>query len=129
MLLRALPQVGIALYRPGNGVLQGDQRLITHVLLGPGAVVVVVGASQGHAHGGEGGLDADQGAQEEGEQAEQQGDAVHQQVGEVVARRGVAQTHQHLRHEVPEAHRLVIGDVIGLDLNKYKNKRFNATVL
>lgn len=44
-------------------LLQPHHWLVAHVLLGTGTTVVVVGASQCHTHGGEGGLDVYQGTQ------------------------------------------------------------------
>lgn len=108
----------VALHCARYPLLQMDYRFVAQVLLGAVTAVVVVGSSQSHSHGCKGGFEGHQRAQDQGQQPQEQGQSVHKNVGEVVAGSSISQTHQHLRHEVPESNWLVIGDVVCLKVKQ-----------
>lgn len=104
----------VALHSASDPLPQTDNWFVAQVLFGPVTAVVVVCSSQSHSHGREGGFEEHKRTQDPGQQPEEQCQSVHKPVGEVKAWSGVAQTHQHIRHEVPKADWLVIGYVIRL---------------
>lgn len=73
-----------------DGLVKLHHGLEAKVHLSPPAAVVVVGASQGHSHGGESGADGHQGAEQCAEELEDQGQEVDQPVGQVEAGSWVA---------------------------------------
>lgn len=110
----------VALHSAGDPFLQSDCGFVTHVPFGALTAVKVVGSSQSHSHWSKGGFEGHKRTQDQCQQPEEHGQPVDEPVGEVVARRLVSQTHQHLRHEVPESDRLIIGDVVRLKRKKTK---------
>ena len=78
-----------------QGLIEGHNRPEAKVSLGPLAAIVVVSASQRHPHGGEGGGDGENGAEQPAEELERHGQEVDQPIGEVATGCQVAQTGQH----------------------------------
>lgn len=110
-----MSEMRVTLHRACDPLLQTDHRFVTQVLFGTFAVVVVMGSSQSHSHGRKGWFERHKRAQDPGEQPEEQGQAVDEAVRYVEAWSSIPQTHQHLRHEVPEANGLIVGDMIRLE--------------
>ncbi len=61
------------LQRSLEGLIKLHHRLVAEIPLGSPAAVVVMGAGQGHPHGGEGGVNGHQGAQQCAEELDDQG--------------------------------------------------------
>lgn len=110
-----VPEMRVTLHGACYPLLQTDHRFVAQVLFGTFTAVIVMGSSQSHSHGRKSWFERHKRAQDPGEQPEEQGQAVHEPVREVKTWSSITQTHQHLRHEVPEANWLVIGDVIWLE--------------
>lgn len=113
--LSAVSEMRVTLHRACDPLLQTDHWFVAQVLFGTFAAVVVMGSSQCHSHGRKGWFEWHERAQDPGEQPEEQGQAVDEAVRYVEMWSSIPQTHQHLRHEVPEANRLIVGDVIRLE--------------
>lgn len=119
----------VALHCACNPLLQTDDWFIAQVLFGSLAAVVVVGASQRHSHGREGGFKGHKRTQDQRQQPQKKRQSIHKTVGEVVARGSVSKSHQHFWHEVPKSNRFIIGDMVRLKATSCYRRRLERRLM
>lgn len=95
-------------------LVQFHWRPIVKIMLGLFAAVEVVSAGQGNGHRTQGGTNGLKGAEYEHKEVDNDCQEVDQVIVEMILWSCISESCQHLCHELPEQHRLIICDVVGL---------------